>query len=115
MTYRIAGHNTELCSCDAPCPCAFGQTPTGNKCEGMFAFDIQDGELDGVNLAGTKAILAATFSGGPWTNGNLSAALILDANARDDQRDALTRIFGGELGGDAAGLAELIGDMKVSS
>jgi hypothetical protein len=52
------------------------------------------------------------FEGGPWTNGNFTAALILDANATEEQRSALARALGGELGGDAGGLAQLIGDMK---
>jgi hypothetical protein len=112
MSYRLAGYNTELCSCDAPCPCAFGQTPTGGRCEGMFAFHFEQGEVEGVDVSGTKAILAAVFEGGPWTNGNFTAALILDANATEEQRSALARALGGELGGDAGGLAQLIGDMK---
>jgi hypothetical protein len=111
MTYRLAGISTELCSCDAPCPCAFGQKPTGGTCRGVFAFEIQEGELDGLSLAGTKAVLASEFNG-VWTGGNFTAALILDANASEEQRNALTRIFGGDFGGDAGGLAELIGDMK---
>lgn len=111
MAYRLAGQSTELCSCNTPCPCAFGQEPTGGRCEGIFAFDIQEGELDGMSLAGTKAILAAAFNGA-WTGGNFTAALILDANASQEQRDALTRILSGQLGGDGANLAGLIGDMK---
>jgi hypothetical protein len=47
-----------------------------------------------------------------WTAGNLTAALVLDANASQKQRDALTRILTGQLGGDAANLSGLIGDMK---
>lgn len=111
MAYRLAGQSTELCSCNAPCPCAFGQEPTGGRCEGIFAFDFQEGELDGLDLAGTKAVLATTFNGA-WTGGNFTAALILDANASEEQRDALTRILSGQLGGDAANLAGLIGDLK---
>ena len=45
MAYEISGTSTELCSCNAPCPCAFGQEPTGGKCAGIFAFDIQGGGL----------------------------------------------------------------------
>jgi hypothetical protein len=112
MAYRLAGYNTELCSCDTPCPCAFGQTPTGGRCEGMFAFHFEQGDVDGVDVSDTKAILASAFEGGPWTQGNLTAALILDANASEEQRNALGRVLGGEMGGDAAGLAALIGDMK---
>lgn len=111
MAYRLAGQSTEFCSCTAPCPCAFGQMPTGGRCRGLFSFDVQEGHLDGLSLAGTKFVLAATF-GQVWTAGNFTAALILDANASQQQRDALTRIMTGKLGGDAATLAGLIGDMK---
>ena len=112
MRYRIAGRTTDLCSCQTPCPCAFGQTPTGGTCAGMFCFDIQEGEYEEVSLAGTRAIFANTFSGGPWMDGNFTAALILDANSTDEQREALTTIFSGKAGGDAANLAALVGDMK---
>ncbi len=112
MAYRLAGHNTEFCSCDTPCPCAFGQVPTGGRCQGLFCFDVREGHLDGLNLSGIQFILASTFANQVWTAGNLTAALILDAHASQEQRDALTRILTGQLGGDAANLAGLIGDMK---
>jgi hypothetical protein len=41
MAYRLAGRSTELCSHRTPCPCAFGQAPSGGWCEGIFAFDIE--------------------------------------------------------------------------
>lgn len=111
MAYHLSGRSTELCSCDAPCPCAFGQEPTGGTCAGMFCFDIQQGECDGVDLCGTRAILAAVFSG-VWSAGTFTAALILDEHSSPQQRDTLTSILSGQQGGDAAGLAGLIGDMK---
>jgi hypothetical protein len=111
MGYRLAGDNTELCSCDVPCPCAFGQEPTGGACQGVFCIDIQEGDVDGVDVGGTHVILATMFNGA-WTNGNFTAAMILDSNASEEQRTALTQVFSGELGGDAAQLAGLIGDMK---
>jgi hypothetical protein len=111
VSYHLAGRSTEFCSCDAPCPCAFGQEPTGGTCEGIFCFEIEEGDLDGVSLAGTKAALLSTFDGA-WTGGNFTAALVLDENATEQQREALEKIYTGQLGGDAAGLAQLIGDMK---
>jgi len=112
MAYRLAGQNTEFCSCDVPCPCAFGQIPTGGRCRGLFCFAVKEGQLDGLSLAGTTFILATDFANQVWTAGNLTAALILDANASQQQRDALTRILTGQLGGDAANLTALVGDMK---
>jgi hypothetical protein len=111
VSYRVSGQSTEFCSCDAPCPCAFGQAPTGGTCKGIFCFHIEEGELDGLSLSGTTAVLVSTFDG-PWTGGNFTAALVLDENASQEQRDALEQIYTGQLGGDAAGLAGLVGDMK---
>jgi hypothetical protein len=78
----------------------------------VWSFDIQEGEYENVNLAGTRVIFADVFSGGPWMDGNFTAALILDANSSQEQRDALTNIFTGKAGGDGADLMALVGDMK---
>jgi hypothetical protein len=61
----------------------------------MFCFEIQDGEYENVSPAGTRAIFADVFSGGPWMDGNVTAALILDANSTEEQRDAPTNVFSG--------------------
>lgn len=111
MSYRIAGRSTDFCNCNTPCPCAFGQEPTGGTCKSVIFFDIQEGESSGLDLAGTRVVLISTFAG-KWTAGNFTAALVLDENAKPEQRAALTEIYRGELGGDGANLAALIGDMK---
>lgn len=67
--------------------------------------------MDGLDLSGTMAVLTATFDGA-WNGGSFTAALVLDEKASEEQRAALAKIYGGELGGDAANLAALIGDMK---
>jgi len=112
MAYRITGHSTEFCSCHTTCPCAFGQAPDRGRCNGVFSFHIESGEANGVKLANTYAVLCASFGPKPWTAGGFDAALILDSNAAAAQRDALKQILTGKLGGDAAGLAGLIGDLK---
>jgi len=111
MAYRIAGRATELCSCNTPCPCAFGQSPTGGRCRALLVFDVSEGNADGVSLAGTKAVVAAEFPG-VWSKGNWTAALILDSQASQQQRDALQRILTGQMKGDAAAIAALIGTFK---
>ena len=111
MAYTLSGRATEFCSCSTPCPCAFAQEPDNGRCTGVILMEFEDGQSDGISLAGTKAILVNTFTN-VWTQGNLTAALILDSNASQDQRDALSRIMGGQEGGDAAGLAALISDFK---
>jgi len=112
VAYRIKGHSTEFCSCHATCPCAFGQPPDRGKCTGVFSFHIESGEANGVSLKDTYAVLAASFGPAPWTAGGFTAALVLDSNAPQAQRDAIKAILTGQMGGDAAGLAGLIGDLK---
>src|SRR6185295_8583978 len=96
VPYRIIGHSTEFCSCHATCPCAFGLPPDRGKCTGVFSFHIESGEADGVNLKDTYAVLAASFGPSPWTAGGFTAALILDANAPQAQRDAIKKILTGQ-------------------
>jgi len=112
MAYRIAGHSTEFCSCHATCPCAFGLGPDRGRCTGVFSFHIESGNANGVDLSNTYALLAASFGPAPWTAGGFTAALVLDSNASKAQRDAITAILTGKMGGDAAGLAALISDFK---
>ena len=86
MAYRITGHSTEFCSCNATCPCAFGLPPDHGRCDGIFAFHIESGQANGVDLKDTYVLLCASFGPGPWTAGGFKAALVLDTNASAAQR-----------------------------
>lgn len=110
MAYKISGVAIELCSCNTPCPCAFGQEPSKGYCQGFVLLDIHEGNLNNVKLDGTKAVMAVNLPG-VWTAGNWKAAMILDAANSESQNDALKSIFGGQEGGDAANLAALVGEM----
>jgi len=110
MAYKISGQVIELCSCDTPCPCAFGQAPSNGLCQGFMLLDIHEGNLNDVKLDGTKAVMVVNIPG-VWTAGNWKAALILDAANSQAQNDALQSIFGGKEGGDAADVAALVGEM----
>lgn len=112
MPYHMSGKSTEFCSCSSPCPCAFGQNPDNGRCNGVIYIELQEGDVEGKSLAGIKMIMASTFGPDPWFTGGLTAALIFDTNDSDEQRDGLRRIFSGELGGDAAGLGDLVVDLK---
>jgi hypothetical protein len=112
MAYRITGHSTEFCSCHATCPCAFGLPPDRGRCTGVFSFHVESGQADKVDLSETYAVLAASFGPDPWTSGGFDAALILDSNGSPQQRDSLKQILTGKMGGDAAGLAALIGNLR---
>ncbi len=67
---------------------------------GVLSWLIEQGEADGVDLAGLPVALACRYSddepGSPWT-----WVLYLDAQTSAAQRAALEGIFTGRLGGDA--------------
>src|SRR4051794_23409997 len=105
MSWRIRGTYFESCNCDAICRCrridgVAGGRSTHGVCTGALSWLIEEGEADGVDLAGTPVALASRYSddepGSPWT-----WALYLDERASDGQREALEAIYTGRLGGDA--------------
>jgi hypothetical protein len=105
VPYRVRGTYLESCNCDAPCPCRRidgrpGARSTHGVCDGALSWSIEQGEADGVDLAGLGVVLACRYSddeeGSPWT-----FALFVDESGDARQRDALGQIFSGELGGTA--------------
>jgi hypothetical protein len=105
MAWKVSGQSMELCSCDMLCPCWLGPegAPDQGWCGGTFAFDIREGNSDGVNLSGTKVALTAEWPGNFFL-GNGTARLYLDESASDDQRRELEAIFSGHKGGHLEGL-----------
>jgi hypothetical protein len=105
VPYRVRGTYLESCNCDAPCPCRridgrAGGRSTHGICDGALSWSIDDGEADGIDLAGLGVVLATRYSddveGSPWT-----FALFVDERGDAAQRGALGRIFSGALGGTA--------------
>jgi len=72
------------------------------------AWHTDEGSLGDLNLSGLNVAMAA-HSPGHMAKVKWDAALYLDAKASDQQREALTRIFGGKAGGHPAALASFIG------
>ncbi|MEX0749391.1 MAG: DUF1326 domain-containing protein [Dehalococcoidia bacterium] len=105
MTWRIKGRSAELCSCNMLCPCWLGPEgrPDLGWCGGAFAFDVQEGESDGLSLVGSKVALTAEWPGNFFA-GNGKARLYIDESASPEQRRELEAIFSGHKGGHLEGL-----------
>jgi hypothetical protein len=104
VPWHIAGSYFETCNCDAICPCRrVNGTPGGRSthgvCMGVLSWLIEEGDADGVDLAGVPVGIALEYSddveGSPWT-----WILYLDATASPEQRSALEAIYTGRAGGD---------------
>lgn len=105
MAWHVSGQSIELCSCEMLCPCWLGPDgkPDQGWCGGGFAFDIREGNSDGVNLGGTRVFLTALWPGN-FFGGDGTARLYLDESASEEQRRELEAIFSGNKGGHLEGL-----------
>jgi len=105
VAWRIRGSYFEACNCDPICPCrridgVMGGRSTHGICMGVLSWVIEEGVVDGVDVAGLPVALALRYSDdeprSPWTY-----VLYLDERETDAQRKALQGLFTGRLGGDA--------------
>jgi hypothetical protein len=115
MAWSLEGTYFENCSCEVPCPCtvSFSLGADYDRCEVLLAFNIESGEVDGVDVSGlTAAVVADTPK--VMTDGDWKMGLILDDAASDEQAEKLGAVFSGERGGPMAVIAPLIGEVLGS-
>src|SRR5437867_2345044 len=68
MAWQISGTGLGPCSCKVSCPCELGELVADQGwCSGVFAFDLRSGNVDGVDVSGTKVVFV-----GDWPSGFLS-------------------------------------------
>jgi hypothetical protein len=77
--------------------------PDRGWCAGVFAFDIREGESDGVKLDGTHAAFTGEWPGN-FFGGNGTLRVYIDESATSEQRRELEAIFSGKKGGHLEGL-----------
>lgn len=106
--WGLTGTYFEACNCDAACPCVFTSDPTTGECTVLLAWHIDKGKYGDVRLDGLNTALAA-YSPGNMLKVKWDVALYVDEKANSAQQDALTKIFGGQVGGEPASLGPLIG------
>lgn len=107
--YHIQGDLIEACSCAAPCPCWVADDPDDGSCQSFTGYHIYTGTIRGVDVSNLSLVSLVQIPGNV-TAGNWREVLFVDANATDEQVEALLDAYQGRLGGDLAGLAGLIGE-----
>lgn len=95
VDWEIKGREFVNCNCNYGCPCQFNALPTHGNCQGVGAYDIDQGHFGDVRLDGLQA--AAIFQWpGPIHEGHGIFQAIIDARANEAQREALRKILYGE-------------------
>jgi hypothetical protein len=106
--WSLTGNYFEACNCDVACPCVFTSPPTEGKCTVLLAWHIDRGKYGDTSLDGLNVALAA-YSPGHMLKVKWDVALYLDEKATAKQREALTSIYAGKVGGEPAALVPFIG------
>ncbi len=105
MAWKMTANMIEFCSCKALCPCWLGPDtqPDQGWCSSALVYEIKQGAIDGLDVSGCNAVLAAEWPGN-FFGGKGKARLYLDAKASVDQRRELEAVFSGKKGGLFEGL-----------
>jgi hypothetical protein len=97
VSWRFKAEYIKNCNCAPGCPCDFWAAPTNHSCTGMAAFNILEGNFDGVPLRGL--ILALIYHWpGPLHMGHGQVQPFISVHSTAQQRDALLTIASGKAG-----------------
>jgi len=108
--YQLSGLFHEACDCYTICPCWVGNDPDGGECTGLFAWEIEDGSIDGVDVAGLRTV-SVSYHAGLRDGSRQRVVIFVDDRATRQQADALAAVFSGTLGGPLQELADLLGEL----
>ena len=110
--YLLEGTLIEACSCNVLCPCWVGEDPDLGECFSFVAYHIDSGRVGGLDVSGHSMVMV-TYIPGNVLAGNWEEVVLVDDRASPSQRDALVKVFTGQLGGPMADFAQLIGTVKA--
>jgi hypothetical protein len=90
MAWRIKAKYYEACNCALGCPCNMNGFPTHGFCEGAVAFQVTEGEREGVDLTGVKVAGGVKWPGAIHEGNGTMVAFI---DCTDEQLEAMGPIL----------------------
>jgi hypothetical protein len=108
--YVVEGSLLEACSCRTLCRCWIGEDPDGGSCDSFNAYHIDKGAINGVDVSGLTYVQVVKIPGNVLVPKSWKRVSYVDANATEQQRDAILDAWHGRLGGPLADLHNLIGE-----
>lgn len=108
--YRLVGRFLEACDCYAICPCWIDEPPDEGKCSGVYAWQINDGQIDGREVAGLR-VASVSYHEGNRRGSRQRVVLFVDERADEHQREALVAAFSGRHGGPLGELGGMLGKL----
>jgi hypothetical protein len=96
--WSMTGATYGPCNCDWGCPCNFDAPPTYGHCDGVYVWSVRTGRYGDVPLDGLHFAWAG-HSPGPLHEGNVTAVVVVDDKATQEQREALEALWRSESAG----------------
>ena len=112
MAYQLEGRMLEVCTCDVICPCWVGEDPDGGVCDGLISYQIDKGTINGLDVSGHNFTVLCHIPGN-ILQGNWRVVAYVDDQTTPQQQQAILDVWTGKLGGPAADLAQLIGEVAA--
>jgi hypothetical protein len=113
MSWKLEGDFYENCSCDAICPCTWSnlahQATRDDFCRFALAFDVEKGEIDGVDVSGRSFVMVADTPPN-MADGNWRVGVIVDDGANEEQVGKFGEVLSGGMGGPPAALGPFLGE-----
>ena len=114
LKWSLDGDWFDVCKCEIPCPCHFGQAPTYGDCLGVLAWHINEGHYGDLKLNGLNYVMVGGFKGNLRTGPtDVAMAFFIDERADNRQREAMQTIFSGKAGGAAAEFGKMLGAGEI--
>jgi hypothetical protein len=110
MSYQLEGRLLEVCTCKILCPCWVGEDPDFGTCDGVLAWRVDKGVIDGTDVSGRTLVILCHIPGN-ILEGNWRVRVYVDEQATLEQKEALLNVWTGKLGGPVADLAQLVGEV----
>jgi FtsP/CotA-like multicopper oxidase with cupredoxin domain len=108
--YQLHGTFYEACDCNVICPCWLGSDPDEGECTGVFAWEVEQGTIDEVDVSGLRAVSVSQHLG-PREEAKQRVVIFVDERATRQQADAMAAAFSGRLGGPLQQLADILGEL----
>ncbi len=108
--YWLGGLFYEACDCFTVCPCWLGNNPDEGECTGVFAWEIEKGSIDGVDVTGLRTV-SVSHHAGIREEARQRVVIFVDERATQQQADALAAAFSGRLGGPLQELTDIMGEL----
>lgn len=98
--WSLQGNGYEFCNCDFGCGCNFSGFPNSKdgSCRALVGLSISKGACGDTDLSGLRCAAIVDWPKAIH-EGNGKAVFVVEPETRDEQIDALARIFTGSLGG----------------